>query len=208
MKAIKQLLDDLKIETSNLDADGRVNSINDEKKLIKKLVEYCKSQKIPIYEPPPRFWYDIMIDGKPVQIKSSSCNAADNWSSKKALLYALTDMTIKEIDSSSNKHSDVQELLSSRLLQDNEPRDMDILIVNKNDGRVHHRKLCQLQKLTPNGNNLPFQIHWGINLKSSPQPRSMSESAKFIFEAYLTSIERKRSQDKPELLEAVMKVYE
>ena len=114
-------------------------------------------------------------------------------------------MTIEEIDNSSSRHSDVQELLSSRLRQDKEePRDMDILIINKNNGRVYHRKLCQLQKLTPNGNNLPFQIHWGSNLKHEPQSRNMFESAKFIFEAYLSSIEKKRSQDKPELLEAIL----
>jgi hypothetical protein len=204
MKILNEFIHNLILETSNTDADGRVNSIDDEKKLIKRLVEHCEVQGVPVYEPRPRFWYDIMIDGNPVQIKSSSCNAADNWSSKKSLLYALTNMTIEEINNCSNRHSDVQELLSSRLLHDNEPRDMDILIINKNDGRVHHRKLCQLHKLVSNGNNLPFQINWGTNLKQGLQLRTMHEAKKFIFEAYLSSIRKKRSQDKPELLEAVL----
>ena len=46
-----------------------------------------------IEKPVAREWWDVKIYGYPVNIKSSAFkNAADNFSSKAAILYALTDL--------------------------------------------------------------------------------------------------------------------
>jgi len=205
MEKLIDFIKKVKLSICTDDSDGRVNSISDEKTLIKHMLEYGKENNISVYEPPARHWYDIMWNNHPIQIKSSSCNAADNWNSKKSLLYALTDMSIDEIDQCPNKHSTIQELLVSRISKKDKPRDMNILVINKNDGAVQFKKLCELDKLTVNGNNLPFQIHWGNNLSCQPNERTRAEATKFILEAYLGSICKKRQQDRPELLESLLR---
>ena len=129
--------------------------------------------------------------GHPIQIKSSSYSkgASDNFSSKAAILYALTSLSEEEIQ----KVRGWESFESSLLQYANEENDRDyyIISVNKDDSTVHLSSLKSLNKLTPNGNNLPFQIQWKNNVETVE--RNYDEAYSFIVGAYKESVKRKIS---------------
>lgn len=181
--------------------DGRRNSCVDEDNIIKTL-----RQSFSIEEPPPRHWYDCLMWYEdvcyPVQIKSSTCKTADNWSSKKSLLYALTNLSIEEIDAHPNSNKEIEESLL-RYASDDVERDMLIVLLEKPTQRLHVLKLKELYRLTTNGSNLPFQVNWGVQLRNGPQRRSQRAGRQFLVGAYLGSVEKKLNQHSPEALREI-----
>ncbi len=202
----KGIFDGLGINISSNHDDGRLNSIDDENTLISKLESTCGLNVKRVKE---RHWYDVLVQGSPVQIKSST-GRTDNWSSKKALLYCLTDMSLEEIDAHSNKASEIQKSLCGSRRAASGPtikRDLDILVIEKgNGGKVHHTRLCEMNSLTSNGSNLPFQINWKKNVfdKHPPICRTQDEAFRFIMSAYIESIRKKQKMDNLSLLEAAI----
>ena len=168
--------------------DGRVNSIADEETVISLLEEKYGDN---VERPKAREFFDVRLFGHPIQIKSSSYSkgASDNFSSKAAILYALTTLTEKEVMAVRG-----WEKFESSLLQyanDDNGRDYYIISVNKDDSSVHLSSLRSLKKLTPNGNNLPFQIQWKNNIETVD--RTFDEAYRFIIGAYKSSVEKKIS---------------
>lgn len=187
MKFITQKIEQLNetFSPSRLNEDGRVNSLNDEDAAIDLLMNtYGKENVI---KPPPRWWYDILFFGIPLQFKSSSFsnNASDNFSAKKGILYALTDMTIEEVDNAHLSWSKFDKILFENM-KDLEGRDYHILVFDKDTEQFHVRSLRTLETLTPNGSNLPFQVNWAKNQKIIN--REFSEARKFILSAYKSSV--------------------
>ena len=166
--------------------DGRVNSIADEETVISLLEEKYGDA---IERPKAREFFDVRIFGYPVQIKSSSYSkgASDNFSSKAAILYALTTLTEEQVQSVRGWQQFEGALLEHANEENN--RDYYIISVNKDDRSVHLSSLKTLKKLTPNGNNLPFQIQWKNNVESVE--RTYDEAYKFIVGTYKKSVERK-----------------
>ena len=168
--------------------DGRVNSIADEETVIQLLEEKYGSA---VERPKAREFFDVRLFGHPIQIKSSSYSkgASDNFSSKAAILYALTSLSEEEIQ----KVRGWESFESSLLQYANEENDRDyyIISVNKDDSTVHLSSLKSLNKLTPNGNNLPFQIQWKNNVETVE--RNYDEAYSFIVGAYKESVKRKIS---------------
>ena len=168
--------------------DGRVNSIADEETVIQLLEEKYGDS---VERPKAREFFDVRLFGHPVQIKSSSYSkgASDNFSSKAAILYALTSLSEEEIQ----KVRGWESFESSLLQYANEENDRDyyIISVNKDDSTVHLSSLKSLNKLTPNGNNLPFQIQWKKNIETVE--RNYDEAYSFIVGAYKESVKRKIS---------------
>ena len=82
---------------------------------------------------------------------------------------------------------------SSLLQYANEDNDRDyyIISVNKDDSSVHLSSLKSLKKLTPNGNNLPFQIQWKNNIETVD--RTFDEAYKFLIGRYKSSVQKKIS---------------
>lgn len=172
---------------NNEHADGRVNSIADEAVIIKALVE--KYGEDNIIEPKVREWFDVRIFGHPVQIKSStySKGASDNFSSKAAILYALT--TLNEDEVNVRGWQQFEQALLTKSGSNN--RDYYIISMNKDNNTFMLTSLKQLNKLTPNGNNLPFQIKWKDN--TNPVQRTDDEAYRFIVGCYKESVKRKLS---------------
>jgi hypothetical protein len=168
--------------------DGRVNSIADEETVIKLLEDKYGDA---VERPKAREFFDVRLFGHPIQIKSSSYSkgASDNFSSKAAILYALTTLTEQELQ----KVRGWEQFESSLLQYANEDnkRDYFIISVNKDDSSVHLSSLKSLKKLTPNGNNLPFQIQWKNNIDTVD--RTFDEAYHFIIGAYKQSVKRKIS---------------
>jgi hypothetical protein len=189
-----------KISVCEQNADGRINSLIDEDLLIDALIDISKNHKgFKVEKAPIRHWYDVKINDKPVQIKSST-GGTDNWSSKKSIAYALTDLEESEIDILGNRHKTIQRVLANNVSKHQKPRDMDIFCIDKNTGKVYHTTLCTLSKLTSNGNNLPFQINWKYNWKRPSQSRTYTQARKFVLGAYIESIEKKQAQDDLKIL--------
>ena len=166
--------------------DGRVNSIDDEDTIIDLLVEKFGDN---IETPPPRCWWDIKVFGYPLNIKSSKFgSAADNFSSKAAILYALTDLPEEEVTCTSWKN--FQNKLQMNSSQES-PRDYYIIVLDKTTKKVYLQSLKSLQKLTSNGNNLPFQIKWKDNIH--PIERNYLQAYNFLIECYKQSVRKKIS---------------
>ena len=158
--------------------DGRVNSIKDEAAIIDALKAEFTSE---IKEAPPRCWYDFKAVETPVQIKVSTMKCADNFSSKQAIVYALTNLSEKECGDIKT-WNDFHKALENSELSD---RDYNIIVLNKITKKVHHYTLQSLSKLAPNGSNLPFQINWS---KQTYVKRSPEEAYRFIIDAYKQSV--------------------
>ena len=165
--------------------DGRVNSIDDEDTIIDLLI---KKYGNAIEKPVAREWWDVKIFGYPVNIKSSAFkSAADNFSSKAAILYALTDLPEDKVKV--QRWKTFENLLKTHNKDNN--RDYYIIALNKTTGECHLQSLKSLEKITSNGNNLPFQIKWKDNM--TPVKRTHRQSYDFLVECYKESVRKKIS---------------
>ena len=177
-------LNTLAIEVNEDHEDGRVNSIADEDTIIDLLIEKYGDA---IEKPVSRNWWDVKIFGYPVNIKSSAFkSAADNFSSKAAILYALTDLPEDEVNV--QKWKQFEYLLGQHGKEENN-RDYYIIALNKTTGECHLQSLKSLEKLTPNGNNLPFQIKWKDNI--TPVRRTHGQAYEFVVKSYSESVNKK-----------------
>lgn len=183
---VTEYLNTQSIAVSENHEDGRVNSIDDEDTIIDMLVDKFGDN---IETPPPRCWWDVKIFNHPVNIKSSKfASAADNFSSKAAILYALTDLPEEEVTCTSWKSFQNKLQMNS---SQSSPRDYYILVLDKTTNQVHLQSLKSLNKLTSNGNNLPFQIKWKDNV--TPVERTYLQSYNFLIECYKDSVRKKIS---------------
>ena len=181
-----EYLNTLTIAVSESHEDGRVNSIDDEDTIIALLIERYGDN---VEKPKARCWWDLKLFGYPINIKSSKFgSAADNFSSKAAILYALTNLPESEVTCSSWKQFQKKLQHNSSQLT---PRDYYIIVLNKVTKQVHLTSLKSLNKLTSNGNNLPFQIKWRDNV--SPIERTYLQSYDFLVESYKESVMKKIS---------------
>ena len=166
--------------------DGRVNSITDEDTVIDLLIEKYGEENVE--KPAARCWWDVKLFGYPINVKSSDFKkgASDNFSSKAAILYSLTDLPEDKVNTTSWKK--FQDALKNHSGVENN-RDYYIIVVDKSTQQVYLQSLKSLQKLTPNGNNLPFQIKWSDNTK--PVQRDYGQAYEFLVGCYKESVQRK-----------------
>lgn len=157
--------------------DGRVNSIDDEDTIIDLLIDKYGDA---VEKPAARTWYDVSLFGHKVNIKSTSMTGADNCSAKLALLYCFTDAELK------NPWPYFYSALQS--LTDN-GRNYYFIVLDKNTGKVYLQSLLTLARLTPNGNNLPFQIVWKDNVE--PVQRTFKEAYDFLIGAFKQSVKKR-----------------
>jgi hypothetical protein len=183
-------LNSIQVEANTEHEDGRVNSIQDELMFINALRAKFGDENI--IEPKAREWFDVRIFGYPVQFKSSSYSkgASDNFSSKAAILYALTTLNEDEVSVRGWEQFE-QSLLMN---QGENNRDYYIISMNKDDNSFTLSSLKTLTKLTSNGNNLPFQIKWKDNIKRVN--RNYDEAYRFIVGCYKESVTKKLSVHK------------
>jgi hypothetical protein len=174
------------VQIDHTSDDGRVNSIADEGTVIRLLSDKYGDKAVQL--PPSRCWYDVRLFGYPIQIKSSDFDngAADNFSSKLAILYALT--TTQEDQLEGHKWKDFESALFGCRDIDN-GRDHYIISIDKGTSRAYLASLKSLSILTPASSNLPFQINWAKN--TSPEIRNHAQAYDFIVGAYKTSVKRK-----------------
>ena len=174
------------VTISSKHEDGRINSIDDEDMVLELLTEKYGEENV--VKPPPRSWWDLKLFGYHTNIKSSDFtnSASDNFSSKTAMLFALTDLPESEVEI--NGWQKWQTALKNNSGTENN-RDYYIIVIDKSTGKVYLQTLKSLQVLTPNGNNLPFQINWARNTEIVE--RTYEEAYEFLVGCFKQSVMKK-----------------
>lgn len=150
--------------------DGRINSCIDEDKiidlLIEKFTEKIKKTKI-------RMWYDILVFDTyygwlPVNIKTTTTITSDNTGNLAMCVYAYTNEVLNLNTEKSYENGKMSIILTKKLKEkqynNNNKKDYYFIILNKNDNQnIIINSVKGLSVLTPNINNIPFQICWNKN---------------------------------------------
>jgi hypothetical protein len=162
-----------KVEFNRQNSDGRINSCYDETKVVD-LLKRKYGDKIVVTE--DRHWYDILLYDTivgwiPVNIKSTTTTTSDNTGNLAMCVYAYTNSDSNELDiftKKTYKNGPMSELLIKKLKKKEYNRihkkDYYFIVLNKSDPtQIIINSVKGLSILTPNSNNLPFQVCWGKN---------------------------------------------
>lgn len=165
---IQKYLEKNNIIFSSQNEDGRVNSSIDEDEIIKLLIQQFNDK---IKKPRIRMWYDILAYDSlygwiPINIKTTTTQTSDNTGNLAMCVYAYTN---EKLDiNKSYENGKMSELLFTKLKNKEynkiSKKDYYFLVLNKNDSNmIIVNSVKGLEILTPNINNLPFQVNWGKN---------------------------------------------
>jgi hypothetical protein len=168
MYKIQQYLKLQMFVVSNQNQDGRINSCIDEDEVIKLIIEKFGEK---IKKPKIRMWYDILaLDNMygwiPINIKTTTTITSDNTGNLAMCVYAYTN-EILELDKS-YENGKMSILLFDKLKNNeynsNNKKDYYFIVLNKIDtSDIIVNSVKGLSILTPNVNNLPFQVKWSKN---------------------------------------------
>jgi hypothetical protein len=170
MYKIKKYLKLQAFQVSTQNEDGRINSCIDEDEVIKLLIEHFGEK---IKKPKIRMWYDILafdyIYGWiPINIKTTTTLTCDNTGNLSMCVYAYTDELLDIHRDKSYENGKMSDILFNKLkhkkYNTNNKKDYYFIVLNKTDtSDIIVNSVKGLSKLTPNINNLPFQVNWSKN---------------------------------------------
>ena len=150
--------------------DGRINSCNDEDEVIKLLI-YKFGEKIK--KPKIRMWFDIlafdyMYGWIPINIKTTTTITSDNTGNLTMCVYAYTNEILDIHRNKSYENGKMSDILFNKLkmkkYNTNSKKDYYFIVLNKKDSSdIIVNSVKGLTILTPNINNLPFQVRWSKN---------------------------------------------
>lgn len=165
---IKSYLEKSAINLSDVSSDGRINSSIDETIVIELLKTKFKNR---ICKSSERMWFDLMVKDYlfgwiPVNLKTTTMKTADNTGNLAMCVYAYTNENLDLTSRYSN--GDMSKLLIKKILNKEinfiPKKDYYFLVIDKCDTKnIIINSLKGLSLLTPNINNLPFQIKWDKN---------------------------------------------
>jgi hypothetical protein len=165
-----------KMTFSKETVDGRINSCMDENTVLTFLQTQIAPENIRI--PQKRMWYDVLLKDEvvgwiPVNIKTTTMNTSDNTGNLAMCVQAYTDVEL-DLDKTC-ENGKMSEILIRCLKEGRynrqEKKDYYFLVLNKcvpEDVIVN--SVLGLTVLTPNVNNLPFQICWNKNREYQEKP--------------------------------------
>ena len=157
MYVIKKYLKSQSILLSDENEDGRINSCIDEDKIIKLLIQNFQNK---IKKPKFRMWYDILAFDYlygwiPINIKTTSTLTSDNTGNLAMCVYSYTDEILNIHRDKTYENGIMSIILFNKLKNKNyNKNNTSDIIINSIKG---------LTILTPNINNLPFQVCWNKN---------------------------------------------
>jgi hypothetical protein len=167
---IQKYLQNCNFEFTNQTNDGRINSCIDEEKIIVLLLEKFNNR---IKKPNIRMWYDILVFDNicgwlPVNIKTTTTKSSDNTGNLAMCVYAYTDEKLDVHKNNTYENGKMSELLIKKIKEKKYnkiyKKDYYFIVLNKNNSNdIIVNSVLGLQKITPNNNNLPFQIMWNKN---------------------------------------------
>lgn len=170
MYKIQRYLKSQSFHFSNQNEDGRINSCLDEDKVVMLLIKKFGKK---IKKPRIRMWYDILIFDHmygwlPINIKTTTTKTHDNTSNLAMCVYAYTDEILDIHRDKSYENGKMGEILFNKLKSKKyntiNKKDYYFIVLNKTDASdIIINSVKGLTTLTPNINNLPFQVCWGKN---------------------------------------------
>lgn len=184
---IKKILQKRTIKLCKTSDDGRINSCMDEDKIIQILLEEFPNR---IHKPKVRMWYDILVyDYKygwlPINIKTTTTLTSDNTGNLAMCVYAYTDEQLDLYKTYQNGRMSrlLIEKLRKKKYNYNHKKDYYFVVVNKENNKdVIVNSVKGLSELTPNINNLPFQVCWNKN--RTFQYKHISENIEMLLDAF------------------------
>jgi len=152
----------------NINNDGRVNSNFDEDQIID-ILENRFGNKIK--KPAIRNWFDVGIYDTyygwlPINIKSTKIKTSDNVGNLALCVHAYTNYTLDLNCTYDNGPMAciLFDKLKNKEYNYQHKKDYYFLVLNKNDNQdIIINSVKGLTKITPNLNNLPYQVKWDIN---------------------------------------------
>jgi len=170
MYKIKKYLKLQAFQFSTKNEDGRINSCIDEDEVIKLLIEKFGEK---IKKPKIRMWYDIlafdyMYGWVPINIKTTTTITSDNTGNLAMCVYAYTNEILDIHRDKSYENGKMSDILFNKLknkkYNTNNKKDYYFIVLNKTDATdIIVNSVKGLTILTPNINNLPFQVCWNKN---------------------------------------------
>ena len=170
MYKIKKYLKLQSFHFSTHNEDGRINSCIDEDEIIKLLIEKFGFK---IKKPKIRMWYDILafdyIYGWiPINIKTTTTITSDNTGNLAMCVHAYTNEILDIYRDKTYENGKMSDILFDKLknkeYNTNNKKDYYFIVLNKTDASdIIVNSLKGLTILTPNINNLPFQVCWDKN---------------------------------------------
>jgi hypothetical protein len=170
MYKIQRILQIQSFQFSQDNDDGRINSCIDEDSIITILFENFRER---IKKPKIRMWYDILVFDYlygwiPINIKTTTTLTCDNTGNLAMCVYSYTDEILDIYRDKSYENGKMSILLINKLrniqYNKNPKKDYYFLVMNKtNSMDVIINSVKGLSVLTPNVNNLPFQVCWNKN---------------------------------------------
>ena len=155
---------------SNENEDGRINSCMDEDKIIILLIAEFSEK---IKKPKMRMWYDIlafdyMYGWIPINIKTTTTLTSDNIGNLALCVYAYTNEILNLNNNKYYENGKMSYILFTKLknknYNKNNKKDYYFIVLNKmNKNDIIVNSVKGLTILTPNINNLPFQVCWDKN---------------------------------------------
>uniref|UniRef100_A0A6C0EEZ5 Uncharacterized protein n=1 Tax=viral metagenome TaxID=1070528 RepID=A0A6C0EEZ5_9ZZZZ len=170
MYKIQNYLKSQTFQFSTQNEDGRINSCTDEDGVIKLLFDKFGEK---IKKPKKRMWYDIlafdsMYGWIPINIKTTTTMTSDNTGNLAMCVYVYTDEILDIHRDKSYENGKMSDILFNKLqnkkYNTNNKKDYYFIVLNKTDASdIIVNSVKGLTILTPNINNLPFQICWDKN---------------------------------------------
>jgi hypothetical protein len=165
---IKNILQKRTFKLCETSDDGRINSCMDEDEIIRILLEEIPNR---IKKPKVRMWYDILIydyryGWLPVNIKTTTTSTGDNTGNLAMCVYAYTDeqLDLHKTYQNGGMSKILIEKLNKKEYNYNNKKDYYFVVVNKENNKdIIVNSVKGLTELTPNINNLPFQVCWKKN---------------------------------------------
>jgi hypothetical protein len=163
---------------SKANADGRINSCADEEHIVQILRDMLGNC---IRVPKSRMWYDVLVyDNRrkwiPINIKTTTMKTSDNVGNLAMCVYAYTNEKLNLRQSATYQNGEMSRILFEKIKKkelNHGSKDYYFLVLDKNDPKnVGVNSLRGLTVLTPNLNNLPFQVQWSKNTKFRFKPIS------------------------------------
>ena len=182
LKKISQQISNHKIKLSAYSTDGRINSIQSEKKVI----QFIKSLKgWTVTSPKSRSWYDIKINDFYCNIKISNMTSNDNTVGKSVIHYFITGL-----HKAPNSYKKCFESMKKNE-NPSKSRDYYFIVIRKTDHKCFVISFKNLKvKIAPN--NPPFQCDWSENIKQNK--RSWLEAKKYFIKKWAESLIKRHEQ--------------
>jgi len=170
MYQIKKYLLSQTILFSKQNQDGRINSSIDEDNITNLLIQKFKNR---IVKPKIRMWYDILVydylfGWLPVNIKISTTLKSDNVGNLAMCVYAYTNENLDIHRNKTYENGQMSKILYDKLKNKcynyKNKKDYYFIVLNKdNNADIIINSIKGIANISPNINNLPFQICWSKN---------------------------------------------